>query len=109
MNNAQLICPSCHQPVLAEYYFCPNCGYNLREKEKPVSIMMQVGLYALAVFLPPLGFVPGAKYVMRKFPQARRVGWITILLTTISTILTIWAIFFFLNKYLGEIGSLGLS
>ena len=109
MDNLKNVCAVCHQPILESYYFCPNCGANLREKTAPVSVIMQIGLYALAIFVPPLGFVPGVKYMMKKTTQAKRVGLITVLLTTISTVLTIWAIFAFLNKYLSEISGLGLG
>lgn len=107
MEKTASICPNCHQPILESYYFCPNCGYNLKEKLMPVSAVMQIGLYALAIFLPPLGLWPGIKYAMKKNPQARWVGIITIILTLASTVLTIWGIFYFSNSYLSLIsGSL---
>jgi hypothetical protein len=102
-----MVCSVCHQPILEQYYFCPNCGHSLKEKSMPVSFMMQIGLYALAIFLPPLGLWPGIKYAMKNNPQARWVGAITIILTLLSTVLTIWGIFYFSNSYLSQIsGSL---
>lgn len=103
MDKITDVCPVCHQTVLVEYYFCPNCGNNLKEKPMAISALTQIGLYALAVFLPPLGLWPGLKYFMKNSPQAKRVGMITIVLTLISTVLTIWAIFNLFNSYLGEI------
>jgi len=103
MDNIADVCPICHQAVSAEYYFCPNCGNNLKEKPMAISALMQIGLYALAIFLPPLGLWPGIKYVMKASPQARRVGMITIALTLVSTILTIWGIFLLFNDYLSQI------
>jgi hypothetical protein len=111
MENDKInLCPVCHQGVKPEYYFCPNCGNNLKEKLMPVSGIVQIGLYALAIFLPPLGLWPGIKYLMKKSPHAnphaKRVGIITIVLTLISSVLTIWATFALLNNYLNQINSL---
>lgn len=105
MDNSASVCSVCHQPVLDSYYFCPNCGYNLKEKSAPVSVMMQIGLYALAIFLPPLGLWPGIKYMLKKNPQARWVGAVTIVLTVASTILTIWAIFALSSNYLNQMST----
>ena len=96
VNEVANICPVCHQNVPAEYYFCPNCGHNLKEKPMPVPIIVQIGLYALAVFLPPLGLWPGAKYLMKKGPQAKWVGGITVALTVISSALAFGRFFPFL-------------
>ncbi len=103
MDETNIICSLCHQAIPEKYYFCPNCGNNLKEKPVVVSTIMQIGLYALAIFLPPLGLWPGIKYIMKKGQQAKRVGMITIVLTIISTIVTIWAIFSVFNSYLGQL------
>ena len=108
-NNAadiKPVCPVCHQPVSSEQYFCPNCGNNLREKPKSISLLVQVGMYALAIFLPPLGLWPGAKYMMKKSRQAKIVGMVTIILTIISSVITIWAIFALFNSYLSQVNDL---
>lgn len=103
MDKPDNICSVCHQIILPEYYFCPNCGNNLREALRPVSIVNQIGLYILAIFLPPLGLWPGVKYLMKKGKQPKLVGVITIVLTIVSTILTIMFTFKFLNNYLSQI------
>ena len=105
MENAQLVCPQCHQPILPEYYFCPNCGKNLKEKEVPVSVWAQVGVYLVSVFLPPLGLWPGIKYVMKPNKQAKLVGWIAIGLTIISTIVTLWLTYGVFQNYLNVLKS----
>lgn len=103
MENAQLTCPNCHQPVLPEYYFCPNCGKNLKEKLVPVSAWSQIGIYFLSVFLPPLGLWPGIKYVMKESRQAKIVGTIAIVLTVISTIVTLWLTYGVFQNYLNTL------
>ncbi len=92
-NQSQLFCPVCHQPVKPEYYFCPNCGENLKEVFGGISVWTQIGIYFISVFLPPLGFWPGVKYFMKPNPQAKKIGIIAIVLTFLSSIITIWLIY----------------
>lgn len=106
MENEQKVCSICHQPVLDEYFYCPNCGNNLKEKLIPVSLAAQLGMYALAIFLPPLGLWPGIKYLSKKSSQAKRVGVITIVLTLIASMATIWAIFSIFNNYISQVNEL---
>ena len=108
MESSDHGCSVCHQKILETYYFCPNCGNNLKESIAPVSVILQIGLYALAIFLPPLGLWPGIKYLMKKNRQAKIVGVVVIVLTLISTVITIWAIFAMFNDYVNQVnGVLG--
>ena len=106
MDNVKNICNVCHQPVSGKDFFCPNCGNNLKEKEMPISGIVQTGLYALAIFLPPMGLWPGIKYMMKKSKYAKRVGLITVILTLISSILNIWSIFVMFGTYMDQINGL---
>ena len=99
------ICPICHQPILPTYYFCPNCGHDLQGKPKNITVLAQVGVYALALFLPPFGLWPGVQYLMRKGRQAKWVGAVAIILTLLSSALCVWFIFAFYNSYLGQINN----
>jgi Double zinc ribbon len=85
-----LTCPQCHQPVLPDAYFCPNCGKALKEKPPSTTWWTQLGIYALSALLPPLGLWPAVKYIRSKDAKSRRVGWIAVALTAISLILSIW-------------------
>ncbi|MCX6800411.1 MAG: hypothetical protein NT091_04680 [Candidatus Falkowbacteria bacterium] len=103
MDNINPLCLICHQSILEKYYFCPNCGNSLKEKSIRVSIVTQIGLYTLAILMPPLGLWPGIKYLIKKDSQAKRIGIILIILTIISTIITIWTFFQFFNNYLDQL------
>jgi hypothetical protein len=105
-ESNQNICPVCHQPVTAEFFFCPNCGHNLKEKPMPISTVVQIGLYALAIFLPPLGLWPGIKYMMKNTKQAKWVGGVTIALTLLSSFLTIYYTFSVFSIYIEQINEL---
>lgn len=106
MEIENTICLTCHQPILPAYYFCPNCGKEIKEKPEPISIVNQIGIYALSIFLPPLGLWPGIKYAKKKYPQARNVGIAAIVLTIISTIVSVWYIFVMFQTYLNQLSGL---
>lgn len=105
MDVAAPICPVCHQVVLPEQYFCANCGSALKEKQEPISFPVQLGVYALSLFLPPLGLWPGIKYVAKKNSYAKRVGWIAIGLTIVSSVASIWVMFSLYEMYLSQLSA----
>ncbi|HUD09536.1 MAG TPA: zinc ribbon domain-containing protein [Patescibacteria group bacterium] len=84
----QTICPFCHFPLSQTYYFCPNCGKKI--SEPPITILKQIGVYLLSIFLPPLGLWPGIRYLLSKNQKTKKVGAIAIFLTILSTIITLW-------------------
>lgn len=100
-----LVCPQCHVPITAQQYFCSNCGKNLQEAPLVISLAKQLGIYALSIFLPPLGFYPGFRYVMKKDPAVRRVGIIAIVLSVIATVVTVWAIFVMFQDYMNQLNA----
>ena len=86
LPQMQSLCPQCHQTISPEWYFCANCGKNLKEKPPSTTWLAQTSLYLLSIFLPPLGLWPGMKYVRSSYPPARRVGIIIIVLTAVSLV-----------------------
>lgn len=106
MNNEENVCSVCHEPIKSEYFFCPNCGHNLREKPVQVTLIAQIGIYALAILLPPLGLWPGIKYLSKTGKQAKKVGIIAIVLTLLSSVLTIWLTFQLFNSYISQMNDL---
>ena len=93
---AQDVCPTCHQPVLSAYYFCPNCGTKLgREKPLSTTIGTQIGIYAFSIVLPMICFIfvtrwPGVRYFKSKDPKEKQIGQIAWALLILSTIFVIW-------------------
>lgn len=88
-------CKFCGQSVLVNSTFCPNCGKQLNEP--PISAVKEFFVYLFSIFFPPLGFIPGIKYLSRKDEKAKRIGVIAIILTLISTVITIWACVLIIN------------
>ncbi len=89
------ICPVCHAPVLPEYYFCPNCGTNLRAAPPKTDALTQAGIYLFSIVLPMIAFIavtrwPGIKYMRSGDPRARAVGITATVLLAASTIITCW-------------------
>ncbi len=98
-----LLCPMCHQKVLQEYYFCPNCGKEIRSKPLPTDALSQGATYALSIIIPLTGFIfiskwPGAKYFKSSDPKARRTGAIAWIILLASTIFTIWFAYYLADK-----------
>ncbi len=96
----QSLCPVCHQAVSPEFYFCPNCGKNLREKPLSTSLSSQISIYLLSIITPPLcfltiGYWHGIKYLKAKDPKAKEIGIIATVLIVLSTIGTIWFLYVF--------------
>ena len=94
-----MLCPQCHQPVLATEYFCPNCGKDLKEKPPGTKWWNQLYIYSLSFFLPPLGLWPAWKYIRSKDGTAQRVGWIAVALTVIAIVVSIFLFQDFVNSF----------
>jgi hypothetical protein len=90
-------CDFCHQPILSQYYFCPNCGHAVGGKEAPLetTVEAQVKIYALSIILPMVLFIllgkwHGMRYMKSDDPKARRIGQIAWVLMIVSTVVCIW-------------------
>lgn len=103
------LCPICHQPVLPDAYFCPNCGAPLRAKPPSTAWWSQLGVYALSFFLPPLGLWPAVKYIRSDDAAARRVGWIAVVLTAASIVVMIWLTEALINSLQSQLNNASLT
>jgi hypothetical protein len=88
------ICPVCHQLILPQYYFCPNCGAKLSQAALSTSAKTQIWIYAFSIILPMICFIfvtrwPGVKYYKSEDPKAKKIGQIASALLILSTIITI--------------------
>lgn len=72
-----------------EQITCPNCGTVIPQPSLSTTIGKQLSIYALSIFLPPLGLWPGIKYLLQKDKKANIIGIVAILLTVLSTVITI--------------------
>ena len=91
-------CPVCHQSVLPQYYFCPNCGAKLNIAPLSTTLKTQIWIYFLSIILPMFCFLfigkwPGNKYLKSSDPKAKEIGWFAWALLIISTIVTYWLIY----------------
>lgn len=89
------ICPVCHQPVISQYFFCPNCGTKLNSAPLSTTVQTQAWIYFFSIILPMLGFIfvgkwPGTKYYKSEDPKVKQIGQIAWALLLLSTIITIW-------------------
>ncbi len=119
MENISLSCPICHQHVASDFYFCPYCGKDLKEKPLSTTVFTQAWMYAAGIILPMFFFVgvsrwPGIRYARSGDEKARRIGFTAIVLMALSTIVLAWAAYAFIGRLLqtlsgGLIGQGGLG
>lgn len=57
------------------------------EANFPIPLSKQIGVYALSLLIPPLGLMPGIKYLFSKSPNGKQVGLIAITLTVVAIII----------------------
>jgi len=110
-NDQMTICPKCKAAVRPEFYFCPQCGKNLRSKSASISAGNQIKAYAISLFLPPFGLYYSYKYFKSGTDKARIIAWVTVILTVLSLYLS-WLffenIFAIYQQYLNQFQSLGI-
>jgi hypothetical protein len=97
------ICASCGSVVPAFYTFCPNCGKSLKDQNLSTTVLKQISLYAVAIFLPPLGYWPAVKYFRNPDPKTQKLGMYLIIVTTISLIVTSWLTYALVESYIGTV------
>ena len=84
------MCPICATQITPEWFFCPNCGKELREKPFSVSIGKQIGMYLVSFFLAPIGLHWAVRYLRYKDIKAKRLGLFIIVLTGMSVSITLF-------------------
>ena len=95
MEENKNICQTCHQPILPQYFFCPNCGVKLNTAPLSTTVMTQIGIYLFSIILPLICFIfitrwPGLKYSKSKDEKTKSIGFVAWGLLIISTLLVIW-------------------
>lgn len=93
------LCPACQYKIQADWFFCPNCAKELKEKIPEISLGKQILIYAVSFFLTPLGLGWGLKYVKSADKKIRMIGIISIVLTVLSMILMIISAKGFIDQY----------
>lgn len=105
MDN-NLLCPVCQFKIQSDWFFCPNCAKELKEKVLEISISKQILIYSVSFFLAPLGLGWGLKYVKSKDNKIKTVGIISIVLTVVSIILMIIVAKNFIDQYAKMLNSI---
>lgn len=82
-------CRGCKFVLMGTEKFCPNCGQEINGQMLSTSLMSQVGLYAISIFLPPFGLGKTLKYIRSEDPRAKIIGWVSLGLTVTAITLGI--------------------
>ena len=94
-----LLCPACQFKVQEDWFFCPNCAKELKEKVPVISIFKQIWIYFVSFFFTPLGLGWGLKYIRSKDNKIKTIGIISIVLTVLSIIMMISGLKSFFEQY----------
>lgn len=105
MENASF-CSACQFKTESDWFFCPNCAKELKEKVPIISIPKQILIYFVSFFFSPLGLVWGIKYARSHDRKVRVIGIIAIILNISSIILMIIASKNFIEQYTKTINDL---
>ena len=95
MNPDTEICQYCHQAILPQYFFCPNCGSKVHEAPLSTSVVTQIGVYAFSIILPMICFIavtkwPGQKYFKSEDTKTKNIGTAAWVILVLSTVITYW-------------------
>ena len=90
-----MMCSFCHQPIVASYYFCPNCGNRITSAPLSTSAAAQAWIYLQALILPMFLFLfitkwPAWRYYRSTDPKIRTIGTYAFIILILSTAGTIW-------------------
>lgn len=103
--DQNLTCPGCRATSPPTYFYCPFCGRKLREKPLSTSVTAQIVLYLESSLLPPFGLFPAVKYLKQADEKSKIIGWVAVMLTAISLMLTIYITFGFFDQMSKMYGS----
>ena len=105
MDAQSLICPTCGSILAPDDMFCSHCGAQVVKKVATIGLGKQIYIYFVSLFLPPFGLVWTWKFFRTGNAQMKRVGWIALILTIVSTIFTIWITIGFFQGLQSQINS----
>ncbi len=89
-NQLEIICPSCKSSISPASLFCPNCGEQLKNKPAETRLSKQIIAYLVSIFIPPFGLWYTYKYFKAGDAKSRKVAIVTIILTIMSILSTLW-------------------
>ena len=84
-------CPVCGTAVTSLENFCPHCGTKLQKVDMPLGFGRKLYIYTIAVVGPPFGLIWFFKYFRSPNADIKRVAYISLILTVLSIIITLWA------------------
>ncbi|MDE2025421.1 MAG: zinc ribbon domain-containing protein [Patescibacteria group bacterium] len=101
--NSPPVCRKCGNQVTPTDFYCPNCGTQLREQQ--ISLGKQLYIYGVSVLLPPLGLIWTFKYFRSTQSNQRMVAIVSLILTVVATVVTIWLFMGFMQTLNQQLNS----
>lgn len=96
-SNVSATCSVCHQAILPEYYFCPNCGNKVSSPPLLTTSFAQLKLYLHSLILPSICFITigrwkGIQYMKSNDQKTKTIGMVSGAILIISIITTFWIV-----------------
>jgi amino acid transporter len=79
--------------------------FDVEKKILSTTITRQIVIYLVSFFLPPFGLGWAFKYIRSDDEKAKKIGWIAVILTIVSLLLTFWVSKAFMDKITQSINS----
>lgn len=100
-----LFCPFCKATIYADYFYCPQCGKQVRKKALSVGIWQQISIYLVSILFPPFGLIPALRYLTSFGTKAKIIGGIALILSILSIMLVTYGmmqLFAMIASFLGD-------
>ena len=100
-------CIICHQPLQPTFYFCPNCGTQVKQPPLSTTFSTALWMYTLSIILPSFCYIfigkwKGLQYLKSEDGKAKTIGIIATLILIISTVVTFWYAYTYTSKIINE-------
>ncbi len=83
-------CPKCGKEIPENSFFCSYCGKKIKEPPVSVSAAKQIFMYAVSLFLPPLGLIWFVRYLRQPDRKAKNIAIAILVVTIAASLFTLW-------------------
>lgn len=91
--------PTARETFLYWIIFARLAGKKVKEKPLATTFLKQLPVYLVSFLLPPLGIWPAIKYLRQADEKSKKIGFLALLLTLISIVITIWLSINLVNSF----------
>lgn len=94
-------CKKCGGDISENDYFCPHCGFKIKNPPFNTSTTTQIKAYLVSVFFPPLGLWYAYRYFKNNDAKSKKIAIAVLVLNILFFVITVWVmgtVFEYLNN-----------